>query len=187
MMKRLSTLLTALLAVCATVSLTSCDEDDDIAYTLEGTWRGNMYVSSKWDGYTYDATYTELCFVQDPYSYSSGTGYWIDFYSANAPYQYIANHTEWTVRNGVIHIHLIEENSYVDIADYRLDDGRFDGTIYYGDQYVDFQMNHISSPNWGSYNYGYDYWYDYYAKKNPATRSTGATTDQPVRIFRTSK
>ena len=79
----------ALVAMMA-LTLTSCDEDYDIAYTLEGTWRGNMYVSSVYDGYTYDATYTELCFVQDPYRYSSGTGYWIDHYAGDAPWRYVA-------------------------------------------------------------------------------------------------
>lgn len=74
-MKKLSTLMTMALVAMMALTLTSCDEDYDIAYTLEGTWRGNMYVSSVYDGYTYDATYTELCFVQDPYRYSSGTGY----------------------------------------------------------------------------------------------------------------
>lgn len=65
-MKKLSTLMTMALVAMMALTLTSCDEDYDIAYTLEGTWRGNMYVSSVYDGYTYDATYTELCFVQDP-------------------------------------------------------------------------------------------------------------------------
>lgn len=100
-MKKLSTLMTMALVAMMALTLTSCDEDYDIAYTLEGTWRGNMYVSSVYDGYTYDATYTELCFVQDPYRYSSGTGYWIDHYAGDAPWRYVANHTEWKVRGGV--------------------------------------------------------------------------------------
>ena len=94
-MKKLSTLMTMALVAMMALTLTSCDEDYNIAYTLEGTWRGNMYVSSVYDGYPYDATYTELCFVQDPYRYSSGTGYWIDHYAGDAPWRYVANHTEW--------------------------------------------------------------------------------------------
>ncbi len=184
-MKKISTLLTVALVALLTMSLTSCDEDLGIAYTLEGTWRGNMYVSSAYNGRTYDATYTELCFTQDPYRYSSGTGYWIDYYSGNAPWRYVANHTEWSVRNGVIRIHLIEENSYVEIADYRLSDRYFDGTIYYGNTQVDFEMNHVSSPNWNDYHYGYDYWYGSYAKPASATRAAGQA-DQPMRIFRTA-
>ena len=75
-MKKISTLITAMLAVLLSFTFTSCDEDSDIAYTLEGTWKGNMYVSSTYNGRTYDTTYSEICFLRDPYTYSSGTGYW---------------------------------------------------------------------------------------------------------------
>ena len=54
------------------VSLTSCD-DEEIAKTLEGTWKGDMYISSEWDGHYYNATYTEVTFLKDPYAFSSGT------------------------------------------------------------------------------------------------------------------
>lgn len=35
------------------MTFTSCDEDAEIAYTLEGTWSGNMYVSMEYDGRVY--------------------------------------------------------------------------------------------------------------------------------------
>lgn len=185
-MKKLSTLMTMALVAMMALTLTSCDEDYDIAYTLEGTWRGNMYVSSVYDGYTYDATYTELCFVQDPYRYSSGTGYWIDHYAGDAPWRYVANHTEWKVRDGVIGIHLLEENTYVEIANYRLDANYFYGTIYYDDTKVKFRMNHISSPNWNDYDYGYDCWTGYYAKPAPGVRAASGDA-KPMRVFRTQE
>ncbi len=185
-MKKISTLMTVVLVTLMALTLTSCDEDSNIAYTLEGTWRGNMYVSSVYDGYTYDATYTELCFLRDPYRYSSGKGYWIDHYAGDAPWRYVANHTEWRVSNGVIRIHLLEEDSYVEIANYRLDDNYFDGSILYGNSVVDFQMTHVSSPNWNDYGYGYDYWGGYYAKPAPGTRGV-SQADKPVRIFRSDK
>lgn len=43
-MKKFTTLLTMAFIALMSISLTSCDEDSDIAYTLDGTWRGNMYV-----------------------------------------------------------------------------------------------------------------------------------------------
>ncbi len=98
----------------------------------------------------------------------------------------MANHTEWTVRNGVIRIYLVEEDSYVEIANYSLDDNYFDGSIFYGNTVVDFQMNHVSSPNWNNYYYGYDYWIGYYAKPADATRSVN-DGDRPVRIFGNGK
>lgn len=182
-MKKISTLMTMALVVLMALSLSSCDEDSGIAYTLEGTWKGNMYVSCAYDGYTYDATYTELCFVQDPYRFSSGTGYWIDHYAGDAPWRYVANHTRWTVSNGVIRIHLLEEDSYVEIARYRLNDNYFEGTILYGQTQVDFEMTHTSSPNWNDYNYGYDYLNGGYAK--PAVGTPAVVNEgKPVRVFR---
>lgn len=45
-MKKLYTMfMMAMMAVMA-VSFTSC-EDEEIARTLEGTWKGNMYISSE--------------------------------------------------------------------------------------------------------------------------------------------
>lgn len=163
-----------LLAVLS-MSFTSCewDDDDAIAYTLEGTWKGNMYVSSEWDGRVYDATYSELCFLRDPYRYSSGTGYWVDYYN-NAGWgrNYVANHIEWTVYNRTIKVDFLEEGTTLWIEDFSLDDNYFSGTIYDGESRVEFQLTHTSSPNWNNYYYGWDdyyyddYYYDdyYYAK-----------------------
>ena len=76
-MKKLYTMfMMAMMAVMA-VSFTSC-EDEEIARTLEGTWKGNMYISSEWDGRYYDATSTEITFLKDPSRYSSGSGYWVE-------------------------------------------------------------------------------------------------------------
>ncbi len=95
------------------------------------------------------------------------------------------NHTEWTVRNGVISIYLIEEGTTVQIANYHLSDGYFVGTIYYGDDRVDFKLRHTSSPNWGGYHYGFDIYYN--AKMNTnATRGVDSNNvvERPYRIIR---
>ena len=42
-MKKLYTLLMMAMMGVMAVSLTSCD-DEQIAYTLEGTWRGHVYL-----------------------------------------------------------------------------------------------------------------------------------------------
>lgn len=181
-MKKLTTMMMMLLFAATTFTLTSCDEDDDIAYTLEGTWQGNMYVTSTWNGVTYDATRTEICFLRDPYRYSSGDGYWVDYYS-RAPWDYVANHIRWTVNNGVIRVYLIEDDWTYDIYDYRLSDNYFTGTIYDGDNAIDFRLRHISSPNWNDFDWGYDYWYG--AKSHSkafGSRSTDKNaTEKPVR------
>ena len=175
------------LAVLAVLSLsfTSCeDNDEEIAYTLEGTWRGDMYVSAEYDGTVYDATYSEICFVCDPHHYSSGTGYWVDHYSdAGWGRNHVVNHIEWKVNNESIKVYFVEEKATVFIENYRLDDKYFTGTIHDGDNYVDFSLRHITSPNW-------DYYFDDYAKEDNTW--TRANTDAepvaaPKRIFRTNK
>ena len=92
-------------------TLTSC-EDERIANTLEGTWSGNMYISTRYDGRVYDATYTEVTFLKNPYAYSSGEGYWVDYYS-DAPWDYVANHIEWTVDFGTIRVYFVEEGTSI--------------------------------------------------------------------------
>ena len=171
-MKKMFTML--MMAMMA-ITFTSC-EDEYIANTLEGTWKGNMYISSYWDGRTYDATYTEITFLRDPYTYSSGSGYWVDYYS-NAPWDYVANHIDWTVNNGVIYVYFIEDGDRLEIHDYRLSSSRFYGTIYENSHNVDFDLINVSHPYtyWDNYYWGYDGWYDdyYWAR----TRGAAATDD----------
>lgn len=190
-MKKFTTYLSIALVALLSISLTSCDEDADVAYALDGAWQGNVYVTSKWDGYTYRASYSEVQFNS---GYDSGTGYWVDYYS-DAPWDYIANHIRWKVRNGNIYIHFNEENSDVVIYDYHLDDYHFSGSLASNgsDDYISFSLQHISSPNWYSYDYygsegWYSDWYDdwygygygyYYGKK--ATR--GGNPEGVVRSF----
>ena len=169
----------ALAMMTTLFTLTSCD-DQRIANTLEGTWSGNMYISSRYDGRVYDATYSEVTFLKDPYAYSSGAGYWVDYYS-NAPWDYIANHIEWTVDYGTIKVYFVEEDTYITIRDYHLDNLYFYGTINDNGRPVDFQLSHVSGRNWSSYRWGYDSWY-------VGTRSGDSTdttkVEKPVRFVR---
>ncbi len=193
-MKTLKTyLMTALMALTATTVFTSC-EDEMIADTLEGTWSGNMYVSSYYGGHDYYATHTEITFTIDPFRFAKGSGYWVDYYD-DAPWGgYIANHIDWRVDNGNITVYFREDGTSVVISDYRLSDSHFSGYIYDGGNTVNFSLTHISSPNWYNNNtyWGYDSWYGngyYYA---PATRAAGDSTtvapiaapaEKPVRQF----
>lgn len=52
-MKKLKTLLTLAMVALMSLSFTSCDEDANTAYYLDGTWRGNMYVNSSYNGDLY--------------------------------------------------------------------------------------------------------------------------------------
>ena len=125
-MKKFTTLLTMAFIALMSISLTSCDEDSDIAYTLDGTWRGNMYVQYG----NVDATYSVIRFDQNDGIYS-GTGYWIDYFDRNYWHgnNYIANRITWIVRNRNIYITLLDENSDVVIYDYALGDRKFSGYV----------------------------------------------------------
>ena len=58
-MKKMFTMLMMAMMALMALTFTSC-EDEYIANTLEGTWKGNMYISSNWNGRTYDATYSDI-------------------------------------------------------------------------------------------------------------------------------
>jgi hypothetical protein len=189
MKKNYTTLMMMLIGMMTLTTLTSCnwfDEDEDIAYTLEGTWRGNMKIRSEYGGYTYYSTDTQITFLKDPYRYSSGEGYWVDSYD-DAPWEYVANHITWTVNLGDIDIYFREEGTHLTIRNYRLNDDRFTGTLYDNGQRVDFSLYHTSSPSWNSYNrWGYDSWYDNYYYRSRTTRGLSndtTTVEKPKRCI----
>ena len=171
-MKKLYTMMMMAMMGMMTLSFTSCETDEEIAYTLEGTWKGNMYINSEWGGNTYTTTFSEITFLKDPYTYSEGTGYWVDYYSG-APWDYVANHIEWSINYGVIKIYFVEDRDYMEIRDYSLNYGHFSGTIYDGGNIVDFELYNTSHPTYSNYNWGYDSWYDNYSW----SRTRGAEAD----------
>lgn len=168
-MKRLTTIF--ILMMTALLSFTSCDPDAEVAYYMDGTWKGDIYVSSEYDGRVYRAAYSEVEFDS---GYNSGDGYWVDYYS-NSPYDYIANHITWVVRNQNIYIHFREDNTDIVIYDYTINDSKFSGYIQTNDgTRAAFSLYNTSSLNWNSYRYGFDS----YAK----TRSN-TTIGAPKRMF----
>lgn len=179
-MKRLlAKLLGLVCAALLTVPLTSC-EDEMIADTLQGTWEGNMYVSTSWDGRRYTATDTKIEFLLDPFRYTKGSGYWVDYYSG-APWDYVACHIDWRVDDEVITIYFREEGTTVYIEDYYLSDNRFRGTLIDGSNRVQFNLQHTSSPNWSAMTWwDYDDWYSSYAR----TRALDAKSAKPARPSR---
>ena len=172
-----------------TLSLTSCDDDADIARTLEGTWEGNMYAGTDYHGNYYKALYSQVCFLRDAYTYSSSSGYWVDYYDTNywGNYDYVASHIEWTVNWGTIRVYFVEDDDYVEIYNYSLDYDYFTGyieTANGGRQ--KFNLRHVSSPNWGGYYYGgYDSYY-YYGNSTTMQRAPAKDNalERPKRVFR---
>ena len=159
-MKKFTTLLTMAFIALMSISFTSCDDDSDIAYTLDGTWKGNMLVEYG----NYKATYSVIRFDQNDGLYS-GTGYWIDYYRGNYWHgnNYIANHIRWTVRNKSIYIDFLDENSNgAIISDYALSDRKFSGYVEVpGNGNRAYFELYRDSYNWrDDYDWGYDWDYD---------------------------
>lgn len=184
-MKKFKTLLAMAMVALMSISFTSCDEDNDIADTLNGTWKGYMDIGYTYGNHYYASTTSEITFQGDGLYASHGTGYWIDRYS-RAPWDYVANHIEWQVSNGVVRVHFLEENTYATIYDYSLNDDYFYGTLECGKSSADFKLVKTYSPNsWNYYWYGTDSWYDSWsngwAKPHAGgfdeTRSSSANSD----------
>lgn len=170
-MKKFKYFLMSIMAMMTLVSFTSC-EDESIAYDLEGTWKGDMYMVR--DGYR--AVYTEIEFIGNPFSMTSGTGYWRDVYS-NRYGDYFASRIDWKVKDRCIHIWLLDDrdrsgNAYeLIISDYELYGDRFRGYVDYADGSREFNLYRTYSPHWDEYDYGYGY--DYYSKgKKPQAEHT---------------
>jgi len=185
-MKRITPIMATLLMVVATLTFTSCNDDEAISNTLWGVWEGDMGMFYDYGGYEYDASYTVLAFDKDPYTYSSGTGYWIDYYSSGR-YSYYATDIEWTVSNGVINIYSVQDRDYWYISQYSLDYDRFTGILRSSSsEPMSFSLSKTSAPNWDDYYwngwYGSGYYDSFYTKQN--SRSAEATETQPVRKIR---
>ena len=184
-MKKLYTMMMMAMMGLMTVSLTSC-EDEYIADTLEGTWKGNMFISSEWDGRYYNATSTEITFLKDPRTYSSGSGYWVDYYSGAPWGEYVANHINWEVYNGNIRVYFVEEGTTFVIRDYHLTSSRFWGYINDSGNDVKFELYCVNRPNYNTYRWGYDSWdYDYYySRTRGANGDSVKTVEKPKRVIK---
>lgn len=183
--KKIQTLMImALVALVSMTVFTSCDPDDDIAYDLDGVWRGNMYISHSYSGRVYDSTYSEIEFISNGSFSSSGRGYWVDYYS-NAPWDYIYNDIRWSVDRGVIKVYFVQEDTYVYIDHYTLTNRYFDGSLDDNGTFVQFRLNRVSAPRDGSWDrYSYwddDYYYGYYSK---GSRADSGNVEKPQRSIR---
>ena len=154
-MKRFTTIFTVMLMAVLSLSLVSCDEDAEVAATLAGTWQGNVYAYSRYNGREYRAAESKVQFN---------------------------SHITWYVRNTNIYIHFEEDNTNVVIYNYTLSDDRLSGYIQTGNgQMLTITLYHTYSPNWSSYtfdDYDYDSYYGY-AK----SRTSGTATGRPQRFF----
>lgn len=61
-MKKITYYFLMIFMVVASLSLTSCDEDADIAYALHGSWKGYMQTQLDYQGRYYQSNMSEVTF-----------------------------------------------------------------------------------------------------------------------------
>lgn len=182
-MKKLTSFLAIAMMALMSLTFTSC-EDAEIADTLYGTWKGYMNIGLTWKNSYYASTTSEITFDTNGAYTTSGTGYWIDYYDGSARWDYVANRIEWSVNNGVIRIHFLDENTYAEIRNYSLNDDYFYGTMVSGNSTAEFKLVKTSRPSsWNYYWYGTTDWYNSWGytswakKQEGSTRSASEATD----------
>ena len=125
-MKRLFTNITMVMMTLAmAMTFTSCDEDVDQAYDLNGTWTGAIktIVQSNRFGYYEETWLTDITFVQDGDFSRGGYGYEYDYSPDGYEYR---NRFDWTVRNGRIYLYY-DDGTDIVIDRYSQTENRFSG------------------------------------------------------------
>ena len=152
-MKKITYYFSMIFLAVMMLSLTSCDEDAEIAYALNGSWKGYMQTQLDYQGRYYQSNMSEVTFNS---GYDSGDGYWIDYYS-NAPRDYVANRIYWKVSGTTIYITFRDTQEKAVIRNYHLDDnGYFCGDIDFNSTniWISFEFYKVDTPDWDNY-----YWY----------------------------
>lgn len=125
-MKKLLTQLTmAVMILTMGMTLTSCDDDVEQAYDLNGVWKGwiTTVVDGDRFGYYEEDWDTTIEFVQDGDFSRGGYGYERD-YSPNG--NVYSNRFDWSVRNGRIYMYY-DDGSDIVIDRYSQTSNRFSG------------------------------------------------------------
>ena len=149
-MRRFHTLMTMVAIAMLSFSVMSCEtDDDDIAYSLQGTWRGT--ITSGYDRYGGSSYYTQaqIEFYQDPYSYARGSGREVDYDSWGVT-DIVDFYYE--VRNRVIYMDY-SDGSHIAIYNWNLYD--------YGDTFVGEFHDYYSGEYLASFRFYREYSWDY--------------------------
>ena len=125
-MKKFTSILTMVLLAALPMVFTSCEEDDEsIAYRLDGVWYGQ--IASEYFTYRYGGVteYTDVMFEfwSDNYSYASGRGREVDYYG-----RYVSDvaRFDYEVVDGIIYLYY-DDGSRIAIHRYSLFGNEFRG------------------------------------------------------------
>lgn len=168
-----------LIAIFTMGIFTSCEEDNKIAFRLDGEWRGdfgmNYTIERNGRLYTFDSFDTYLVFYNDGVMYSThGWGKQVDYYDYG-PYAYQYYRFYWRIRDGKIYLdYPYDPELNTVIYDYRISFGHFTGWFDNSDVRFDLRKLDDTSYDWeyyrGDYIYGYNNawswggYYPYYVK-----------------------
>ena len=175
-MKKMNTsLLMVLMLSTATMTMTSCQTEDQYeANTLiTGDWQGYLgtYYYDRWglSGNTYE---TVIHFSSSGYGSTSGRGYEVDYDTRSPFYDYAYCEFSWSIVNGVITLIYDESLWYpVYISDYTLHSNYFAGYMDDGTRRdIRFKLENVRFGYWDTYrSYYYD---DYYYSRTRSADST---------------
>ena len=181
-MKKMNTyLLMALMLSMATMTMTSCETEDqyEAGTLINGDWQGYLgaYYHDRWglSGNTYE---TVIHFSSAGCGATSGRGYEVDYDTRSPFYDYAYCEFSWSIVNGVIT--LIYDDSMwspVYISDYTLYSDYFAGYMNDGTRRdIRFELDNVRFGYWDTYRSYYedDYYYydDYYYSRTRAADST---------------
>lgn len=169
-MKKLYTTLMIAMMGLMTLSFTSCETDEEIAYDLEGTWVGNMSIA---DAYGEAYVDSEITFLRYSNSYTEGNGLWADYYG---PRDYEVYRFEWYVDFGTIYIRF-EDGARVEIRSYSLNSNRFRGRFWDGDKEVSFELRNSTR----KYDYDYNWGGSHYRTRSVADANEARPTHPRIK------
>ncbi len=183
-MKKVFSKITMIMLAMLAFTFTSC-EDEEIAQNLAGNegriWSGyiSRYYSDRY-GWSGDHYRTVIEFVGDPWRWTKGTGYEVDYDTSDPYKRYWYSEFDWSVDDGVITL-FYADTGYkpVKIYNYRLNNNYFEGFMDDGtyDQ-IEFRLRLTEDFDWNSYNSHYPY----YAPRKSASASNDAPAPQKVRF-----
>ncbi len=131
-MKKFSILLMMVAVAIMSFTLVSC-KDEEVANKLDGSWSGTTGLGYEEDGRYYQAQYTIIEFDQDALMSKSGTGFWVDVYGEDAPFEWFASEMTWDVHDDGKTIYIYTKQAGVGtytITDFTVSEHHFRGSIY---------------------------------------------------------
>lgn len=178
--------MTIIILIMTMGMMTSCDEDNKIAFKLDGEWRGdfgmNYTIEYRGRMYTFDSYDTYLVFYNDGIASTHGWGKQVDYYEFG-PYEYQFYRFNWHIRDRVLYLEYpYNRELNTRIYNFKMSFSHFTGWFDGSDVYFDLRKLN-SNYDWEIYhdNYAYGDRYNWnWSSPYPYYTRAQATTDETV-------